>query len=619
MERLIRNLTKKYTELLPDDTAFFTPADLRKLNIPEFVIQRVEIEIYRNLNESIVPPDSDWADMTTIEVEEAWEMFINAIVAEVRMPAAHASSVFETSIADVIEMIIKPIQSIPDILFGTETELSRIEILKRCKFITVNSHLSDAVIRYMDRKGKERITRDQCYKIVKLIDNRLTQNFNSMNWAQLLQPLFLLAGPKVDSELLRIFFEDRGLKSFARRFDLTKDPVDKTAFIEILSSPDLLNEESYEAKPSTLFDLPSKKEKPDSEVESDSSAPKVRFDRAEEKEAESTDRTEEIKDSKPSDKTEEIQDSKPSKKNLKADKKKEDSLTEEGQTDDAEPEEDTLLSAFQSKHSESHHEDEPLNTGHFLYEADDEEVDEDDIKKEISEDDSEMLYNRFFPEEDEEPEEADDEIIDTSFAKRSEAEDRKTEVDKSERKGPRDEKQDQPVPKEKSKAQSEKANLLTKAERDKLSEEEVLKNIFPDEDSESGDKPIWQSFLGDEGHIEEDDIDEPAYSPFSDLDEYEEDDPIIDLSKIRDEENGNAEKLIGWMSDDENRFKNTIFSGSDRAYEQALTELNELDNWKQASKFIENEIFARNFVDMYDEDAVDFTDRMQTYFDKYKS
>ena len=82
MDQLIRNITSSITKQLSGSKSFFTPDDLREYDIPEFLVQRVEIEIYRNLNESIVPPHSEWADMSAGDVEEAWEQFIEAIVAE---------------------------------------------------------------------------------------------------------------------------------------------------------------------------------------------------------------------------------------------------------------------------------------------------------------------------------------------------------------------------------------------------------------------------------------------------------------------------------------------------------------------------------------------------------
>ena len=581
MDQLIRSVTKKFTKLLPADTPSFTPDDLREFDIPEFVVRRVEVEIYRNLNESIVPPHSEWADMSAESVEYAWDQFIEAIVAEVRMPASFAPSVFETSVADVIEIILHPRSAIPAILFGPETTLAKEELVKSSRFITVNTHLADAVLKYMDRKEKESIDLSVCTKIIERVDDRLTENYNSLNWAQLLHPLFILAGPKVDTELFRIFFEDRGMNRISRRFDLMNESLDKTGFIEVLSSPDLLNEEGYEEEQASLFgsDVSSSEtetekdsaEKPDTEDEPAASKVSISRDKPAD---------EEERFDKKSVPQEELNTKKESPVNIKTA-----AAPDEEESAEDEEEEDTLLSSFRSKlrpESETENQFKP------------------------DEEDEDVRFSRFSEEADEE------ESVFIEFADEPEEEDTPDPeplADRSKKTKQSESKQDQ-------RKEAEDATVEAEAEEE---DSDDFKFNF-DEISEPADdsRPIWQSFLGDEDHIEENDIEEPEYSPFADVEEAYEEEPLIDLTREQ-ESNLTATELISWMESDEHRFTESIFSGSEAAYEQALVKLDSFDSWKQASGYIEKEIFARNFVDMYDEDAVDFTDRMQAYFDQFKS
>ena len=68
------------------------------------------------------------------------------------------------------------------------------------------------------------------------------------------------------------------------------------------------------------------------------------------------------------------------------------------------------------------------------------------------------------------------------------------------------------------------------------------------------------------------------------------------------------------LSNDEKLFVEEIFRGSDRAFDQAIEDIAAYDSWRDVSKYIEKDIFKRNLVDMYSEAAVDFTDRLQSYF-----
>src|SRR6056297_473902 len=616
MEQLIRNITTSITDQLSGDTSFYTPDELREYEIPEFLIQRVEIEIYRNLNDSIVPPHSEWADMSAREVEQAWEQFIEAIVAEVRMPASFATTVFETAIADVMEMILQPRKAIPEIIFGPQKKLTMQEVEKQISTVTVNSHLAQAVYKYMVRKDINEIEIGTARRIVMKVDERITANYNSLNWAQLLQPLFILAGPKVDTELSRIFFRDRNMDRISRRFDLLNGSLNKIEFIETLSSPDLLNEEGYEDDQVSLFDVQQENEPDSGSRDNSASGPKTDVNKPTPKDSEryqdsSTADSAEKTGSEPKQKVD--SDTVPAEGN---DLVESDNTGESNpdQDDDNEENDDSLLSSYQTEtYQPEFNEEEP--DGLVDRQQDEAEAEEVDIDEQ---DGDEPLYSRFdegFDDQSEVEEETDDRFADRFTSE--EEEDTDEEPDST------------------NEADDTEKLVVDDPETSTVdSEEQVITGLGPDRESDDNndeDSPIWQAFLGDEDHVKDDDI--PEYSEFAELDEetgdeegasatikdsYDEDEPLIDLT-VKDTDVDSAEHLIGWLKDDEDRFTSHIFSGSEKAYEEALIDLNQLDNWKQASRFIEKEIFARNLIDMYDEEAVDFTDRLQIYFDEYKS
>lgn len=591
MEQLIRNVTTSITDQLSENRSFFTPDDLREYDIPEFLIQRVEVEIYRNLNESIVPPHSEWADMSAKEVEQAWEQFIDAIVAEVRMPAAFASTVFETAIADVMEMILQPRKAIPEILFGPQKKLSLEELEKRLSFISVNSHLAQAIYKYMKRKGLAEIEIGTARRVIMKVDERITTNYNSLNWAQLLQPLFILAGPKIDTELFRIFFRDRNMDRISRRFDLLNGSLNKIEFIETLSSPDLLNEEGYEEDQVSLFDMQSTEVVNKKESRSDSEMPDAEKIKKEASVTDSTDSDEE-----------------PVSIKTYGDESSQEAKDADMPREDLDEDDDSILGTFQNQRrpadatKEEDKDNETSDVVDTSEESDFHEVEE-DIDTTDAENDDVPLYIRFDEDEEGTVEQVEEDEYEERFADQflSEEESVDDAADTADWM-----KEDHS--REESDRNSASIEPKNETETDIQSAGESTET---DEES-----PIWQSFLGDEDNIEGEDI--PEYSEFADLQDEDEEAPLIDLT-AQESDVYSADQLIGWLKDDEERFTSHIFSGSEKAYEEALIDLNQLDNWNQASRFIEKEIFARNFVDMYDEEAVDFTDRLQEYFDEYKS
>lgn len=606
MEQLIRNITTSITDQLSENRAFYTPDDLREYDIPEFLVQRVEVEIYRNLNESIVPPHSEWADMATEEVEQAWEQFIDAIVAEVRMPASFASTVFETSIADVMEMILQPRKAIPEVLFGPKKKLSIEDIEKRLSFITVNTHLGQAIYKYMKRRGQAEVEIGTARRIVIKVDERITANYNSLNWAQLLQPLFILAGPKIDTELFRVFFRDRKMDRISRRFDLLSGSLNKIEFIETLSSPDLLNEEGYDDDQVSLFDLQHDKDVDKSDSNSDDGARdtgKTKTDASVE-DFQNTDNKSDSGNPFNMDLSQESEGEDYSESDEGTDH-----ISDASQNEEEDPVyEDSILGSFQKQHRST-------DLSEYNEISDPSEDQENDIFYNVKNDvdapdgdDDTSLYSRFDVEWKDKVDHPEDQDSEQRFADQFFYEDELEEDDDD---------SNEPLENARPYDESEKEQIPDASKHDVGTEQSASEDYSGTDD----ERPIWKSFIGDDEKIEEDDI--PQYLEYADLQDEEEvdeneDAPLIDFT-VQDNDVDSADQLIGWLKDDEERFTSQIFSGSEKAYEEALIDLNKLENWNQASHFIEKEIFARNLVDMYDEEAVDFTDRLQAYFDEYKS
>ena len=124
MDYIIRNVTQNLLEKLPDSQSHFKLNDLESHGIPDFVVDRIQVELENNLAESLVPPDTDWANMNTESVQFAWNQFVRAIRAETRLPASYASTVMETSVGDIIDILIQPRKNIPEIIYGNDDKLS---------------------------------------------------------------------------------------------------------------------------------------------------------------------------------------------------------------------------------------------------------------------------------------------------------------------------------------------------------------------------------------------------------------------------------------------------------------------------------------------------------------
>ena len=570
MEHTIQHITDRLVELLPEHDQYYRLDELKDLGFPLFIVHRIKVELERNLEESIVPPKTDWANMNTDRVQDAWHHFLSAIRAEARLPASYAHSVIETAVADVLEMLIQPRKNVPEVIFGTDEELAPGELSDRLKAVVVYRHFVKLLDRYVKKKDLSALSKERCREIISRADARLTERYSPLNWAQMLEPLFNLLNEQVDTNLLRLFFEDKKMPRVARHFDLMDSKVNRAQLIESLSSPELLNLEGYEDDQSNLFpgqDLPAEDEEKKEITEEQESS--------EGGESEST-----------------------------------------GQEDPRGPGDDDIVSSFHKSRDKKIDSESEENPG--------DENDDGDLNTvfgiEAADEESRDNYK----------ETPDANYLNDIFAKKEESGEPETageEIEEGER---TDEKIEQH---EQAEEQSEEgANEIRDVEPAREDEEEPfeLKHTgdeeaeidYPDFVKEYKENtPMWQRFL-DPGQEEENEDDEKRDSTSGEEsgDEGYIEEPIIDLTQEEEPGQEETDHLWNSLEDEKDRFVEEIFRGSERAFEEALEELSGFESWRSASRFIEKEIFKRNLVDMYSEAAVDFTDRLQTYFlEKSKS
>jgi hypothetical protein len=655
MERFVRHITQRLIQKLPANEEYFQPEALRKQHIPEFIIDRIRVEMEQNLLESITPPYSEWADMKNSTVQEAWKGFADAIVAEARMPKVYAASIFETAVADTLDMLVQPRKNIPDTVFGPDKALDRDTLEKRIRNVVVYKHLGTAVLRFMERKELEAVTLNQCKTVVEKVDEKIISGYNPLNWAQLLEPLFLLIGDNVDTNMLRLFFEDKKRPRIARYFDKMNSSVSKSQLIEILSSPEMLDMDGFEEPQETLFGEAQVVKKPADEEKVKPAddpviepAPKKKVFEKEEplykkpnfddyenmgeeatefipidtkpKKGNSGDDFDAIADELKSDEPEaeeplgNIEDSLigmfHNRRHLYSDEDEDGEDPEEGNEspsagDDSEEEEsDSLANIFKSQLESDDAESDESSAGSVMEEEDhadvtvwiEEEIEEDTKPKKDITKLPDFLNLYAGGDEDEESDEIEDKpvLIDEDLDP-DKAESTEEEVTAE---------ADEEVVAEEDTSDKEEEVTLSDELTDALIEE-----YPPLEEDEAEEDPMWKRFL------EKDDLDGEE----EDDDEIS-DEPIIDLTVDPEKEaQEQASPLIKWMESDRERFVRDIFSDSDDTFEEALFDIAALDDWKSATRYIEKEVFSRNLVDMYDEAAVDFTDRLHTYFMEFKS
>lgn len=515
MEKTVQTLTQRYLGLLSGVEASIDPNSLRDYKLPPLFCEWIRCELELKLDRDLRQPKTEWSEMDSEKIQQSWNAFESAVRAAIRIPGDRLEEVVRSSVQGFVSLAIQPRKRVPELLFGPDKTIAPDKLAERAGRVLVHPHLARAMVRYVERKELNVLERGQCERVLVQVDDRLADRYNALDWVDCLDPLFVLVGEELPTELLRLFFEDKKRYKAARRFDLMRGGVTRNRLIETLSSPDLL-EESDEEEP-MLFDASSDSEEPGDSLNSrfmfdqprldpdeDEKDSQVEADRKEQRPIGFAADWEELAEFPESDESEQhpVQDKPEEAENT--DKLKEDSL-EEGSSDVRQPDEDV--------------------------------------------EEKSGLAGWYAPQDagdDDEPEPDDESGLAASYVQQND--------------GDGDE----------------------------------AKPQHGEENEGSDDGTIWKQFLQEP---EEEETESP---------------PGLRLVDTLDRH----QRLREWIGEDARRYQKELFQGSEKTFQAAIRDLAEQENWKEAAAYIQNEIFAKQKVDMFEDAAVDFTDQMQEWYER---
>lgn len=235
MNKTIREASTYLTGLLPLDSENFSSEDLLRFGMPDFVVRRIKMEMADRLAASLAMPSTEWLDGNRESVRKAWMHFKRDVAGEAQLPRRHAAEIIDNAVIETVELIITPRRRVVEWIFGHAQEVTISTVRERSAYITVNRYLTDALIRYMERKDMHSITRVAAAEVVQTVDDRYISGFMPLSWAQLVDPLFQLARNRVDSDLIHDFFIDKGREDLAALFPETPIRIERVQFIEKLT------------------------------------------------------------------------------------------------------------------------------------------------------------------------------------------------------------------------------------------------------------------------------------------------------------------------------------------------------------------------------------------------
>ncbi|MEX0723715.1 MAG: hypothetical protein WD053_07550 [Gracilimonas sp.] len=557
MHQSVENIIDKLIGAVKADKPYYSLKDFLSAGFPSFIVERIRIEVNEKLKKQFELQDTEWSDVEQPLVQDAWKDFQASLFANSRIPKENFYAITSQVVTDIVKVYLEPRQHMAEYIYKGEEELDYEELLDRTEKLTIYKHFGRAIPLYMRKRKLKTLEKKRCKLLIHNLDANLVASYTAKEWAQVLELLFTLFGGKIDAKLIQFFFEDKGLYLTAKAFNELDEEITKDRFVEILSYPDLLDVKLQE--------------KFRDQFREELIAQQNRFDQPDEEEVEQIDEKEQrLLDSFFGDYSEtgpQMTDEESFNALFKSEKKDKAIFEEFEEAPDAEEISKSLKSGEQT----------------------------DEIKK--------FRQNLVT-------------VLDQaahSFKNLSKEEQEKAE-EKKKKESSEKQKKEEKAPEKKEKKEPEEDDEL-----DSLIADEADENII-DEDVEEGNEPMWQQFLrpdqmdvlmggkktsDDELLMDEDTLVE---SIVDEEDTNEADEKEVDLPELK-------EFLVG----QEKLFTKEIFKGKKKKYTEALSKIQELDSWDEASDFLEKNVFLPNEVDMFSETAVDFTDKLQTYFDEFKT
>ncbi|MGM0505953.1 MAG: hypothetical protein ACQER4_02055 [Bacteroidota bacterium] len=514
----VRALTETWIEKLPVGHELIGREQLNRSSWPEWLAEWVEQEVVSWIRESLTLPDIPLARMDAKDVLESWRQFETTVVRHWALPSNEIRPLLEEAAGDLLALLARPEERIPDLLFGTETSVDRELLAARLERVVVHQDLARALLRYAERKELERVDRELAVRIIAQVDQKLKERYDADAWANQLAPLFEIWGGSVPSGVIRKQLEARGADAAGRIPD--GEELWKIEWVVKELQKGAHEEEA--SIPSSLSDLygVQRDEDPGEQV------PSVSDEEARDEESPRT-----LSDLYGS-------------------------ASEESEP--VEPEEDSDRDEL-SLHRRFQF-DEPDMDRYLEEEARDPESRTDESKEDSGrvEPEAETPLS-LYAKPAEEPAEPDEGGDENAIWKKFLSPDEEVESQQQERDSQREENSEQAGPEE-----SESASSSGSA-------------------NENAPSVGWL------------DPTEPAAGTGT-------------SAVVRD--------LERWLGSDLDRFRREIFDGSDEGLRMALRDLVQMESWGNAARYLQDDVFDRYRIDLFDDAAVDFTDRMQAWFEE---
>ena len=203
--------------------------------LPAPVAHRVHAVVDAHLAEAAAPPESPWVDASAPDLLAAADAWLDAAAEAAQIPAEAWEDLLGRAVRGALDHLVYPAPTLAAHAFAGEAEsggdLPTSLVIARTRAVSAYPYLPDIAAQYADRKGAERIDQAGLERLLRQIDQRVTDLFRADEWAALFAPLFEVAGGALPGPVLHDALAARGAHDLAARFEAS-DLVSPEAFRE---------------------------------------------------------------------------------------------------------------------------------------------------------------------------------------------------------------------------------------------------------------------------------------------------------------------------------------------------------------------------------------------------
>lgn len=176
---------------------------------------------------------TNWVNYDHPEMEEAVRSFFETVEDHAQVPQAEWKDTLRTATQRTTAHLVRPVPFLASFTFDEHdgpVPLSKVQW--RMRFFGPYGYLHEAVQAFAKKQNREALERDEFERVLRRVDERMTDDFGATQWLDLLEPLFEMADRagepvRVPLSLLRTFFEEKNATPIVERlttYDRAEEP-----------------------------------------------------------------------------------------------------------------------------------------------------------------------------------------------------------------------------------------------------------------------------------------------------------------------------------------------------------------------------------------------------------